>query len=95
MADISIRQALQNVADHPQISTDEIIQLPIHELVSRALFEIANNPDVSVRGSSARANKARKIILDRLVGKRRPGTAPLSNTQTQLEFIDLTTEAIG
>lgn len=95
MAEVSIRQALQNVADHPQVGTDEILQLPVHELVARALFEIANKPDGSVRGSMARANKARKMILDRLVGKRRPGTAPTSTEVTQLEFIDLTAGAIN
>lgn len=95
MPDVSVRQALQAVADHPIVTTDEMIQLPVHELVSRALFEIANNPDQSVRGSMSRANKARKMIFDRLVGKRRPGTAPAAKTTTTIEFVDLTAGAIA
>lgn len=94
MAETSIRQALQNVADNPILMTDEIIQLPVHELVSRALFEIANKPDEAQRGSLARANKARKMIFDRLVGKRRPGTSPAANTHEEIEFVDLTAGAI-
>jgi hypothetical protein len=90
VADVTIRQALQNVADHPVMQTDELIQVPVHELVARGLFEIANSPDTNVRGSAARANKARKMILDRMVGKRRPGTAPAAKTDEAIEFIDLT-----
>ena len=42
-----------------------------------------------------RANKARKMILDRLVGKRRAGSHPATRTEVRLEFIDLTAGAIG
>lgn len=87
---VSVREALQRVADNPVIHTDEIIQLPVHELVARALFEIANRPDASVRGSMSRANKARKMLLDRLVGKRRAGSHPATRTRVDLEFVDLT-----
>lgn len=88
---VTIRQALQNVADHPELETDEIVWVHTHELVARALFEIANRPDASVRGSMARANKARKMILDRLVGKRRAGSHPATRIDVPLEFEDLTT----
>lgn len=94
MAEVSIRQALQNVADNPIMATDEVIQVPVHELVARALFEIANKPDQSQRASMARANKARKMIFDRLVGKRRPGTSPAANTHEEITFIDLAAGAI-
>lgn len=88
---VTIRQALQNVADNPELETDEIVWVHTHELVARALFEIANRPDASVRGSMARANKARKMILDRLVGKRRAGSHPATRIDVPLEFEDLTT----
>lgn len=87
---ITIRQALQNVADNPVIRTDEIIQVPVHELVCRNLFEIANHPDAAQRGSMTRANKARKLILDRLVGKRRAGSHPATKVTVEIDFVDLT-----
>jgi hypothetical protein len=95
MADVTIREALQHAADNPQLMTDEIIQVPVHELIARTLFEIANQPDTAQRGSLARANKARKMLLERLVGKRRPGTKPLAQQDSTIEFIDLTGKAIG
>jgi hypothetical protein len=72
------------------LETDELTQVPMHELICRTLFEIANRPDASVRGSQGRANKARKMILDRLVGRRRAGSHPATRTEIQLEFRDLT-----
>lgn len=90
MKTVTIRQALQQVADYPQPLSDEVIQMPVHELVSRALFDIANRPDASERGSMARANKARKMILDRMVGKRRAGSHPATRTRVSVEFVDLT-----
>jgi hypothetical protein len=87
---VTVRQALQDVADRPYLDTDEIIQVPVHELVSRALFEIANKPDATQRGSMARANKARKLIMDRLVGKRRAGSHPATRSEVSIDFVDLT-----
>jgi hypothetical protein len=90
MAEVTIKDALQYVADHPVLTTDELIQLPCHELIARNLYEIANHPEAHVRGSMARANKARKMILDRLVGKRRAGSHPATRNPVSLDFIDLT-----
>lgn len=90
MSNVTIRDALQHVADHPTIQTDELIQLPAWELIGRNLYEIANHPEANVRGSMARANKARKMILDRLVGKRRAGSHPATRVPVSLDFIDLT-----
>lgn len=87
---VTIRQALQYVADNPQIKTDEMIQLPVYELVCRQLYDIANNPDASQRGAMTRANKARKMILDRLVGKRRTGSHPATRGEVKIDFVDLT-----
>jgi hypothetical protein len=91
---VSIRQALQFVADNPQPATDVQLDLPVHELISRALFRIANNPDNRVRGSMARATRAQKIILNRLVGTRRPGSHPAASKVGDLEFVDLTQSAV-
>lgn len=87
---VTIKDALQRVADNPVLYTDEVIQLPVHELVCRNLFEIANKPDANQRGSMARANKARRMILNRLVGKRRAGSHPATRNEVSLEFVDLT-----
>lgn len=90
MKSVTVRQAMQNVADYPELMTDELIQVPVHELICRALFDIANRPDASQRGSMARANKARKMILDRMVGKRRAGSHPATRAEMRIEFVDLT-----
>jgi hypothetical protein len=90
MKNITIRQALQNVADYPEPVTDEVVNSPVSELVARTLFDIANRPDAGIRGSLTRANKARKMILDRMAGKRRAGTRPTVKQTTSLEFYDLT-----
>lgn len=90
MKQVTIRQALQQVADNPVPIDDEVIQHRVHELVVRNLFEMANKPDANQRGSMAKANKARKMIMDRLVGKRRAGSHPATRTEVAIDFIDLT-----
>lgn len=94
MQHLSIQQALQLVAERPQPATDEVTQVACHELIARSLYEIANTGDATVRGSMARANKARKMILDRSVGKRRAGTLPVTGEQTVVTFVDLTGRAV-
>ncbi|MGV0949429.1 MAG: hypothetical protein ACOYB3_02065 [Azonexus sp.] len=86
---VTIRQSLQHVVDNPVLKTDDLIGLPAHELVSRTLFEIANGAQISERGSMSRANIARNMIFNRLVGRRRPGTHPATQQKVELEFIDL------
>lgn len=94
MKTVTVQQALQHVADNPELTTDELIQLPVWELVGRALYEVANAPDSKVRGANARANKARKMIFDRHVGKRTPGTAPAARGTESLDMVDLTAGAL-
>jgi hypothetical protein len=86
----TVRQALQFVADYPVPVDDEQINMHTGELVARTLFEIANTPDANVRGSMARANRARKLIFDRLGGRRRAGTAPYVPSYTSIRVRDLT-----
>lgn len=88
----TIEEALQYVAANPARSTDAPIDAPVYELVGRALFQIANSPDAGVRGSLVRANRAQKLILDRMVGRRRPGTHPARAQNDKLTFIDLAAE---
>jgi hypothetical protein len=92
---VSIRQALQQVADYPEPVDDDWLNKPVYELVARSLFDIANRPDAAVRGSMTRANRARKLILDRMGGRRRPGSKPTNKVTTEIEFIDLTGGEIG
>ncbi len=94
MAEVTVRQALQAVADHPELETDVLLDVKVHELVARTLFDIANRPDERVRGSLSRANKARAMLMNRLVGKRRPGTAPAARHEDAIEFEDLTMGAL-
>ena len=93
---VTIRQSLQHVADNPAFNTDLMLELPAHELVSRTLFQIANGAELDDKSSQARANVARKLIFDRLVGKRRAGTHPATRRAASLEFRDLTVhEEVG
>ena len=87
---VSIKESLENVAKHPEMSTDIIIDVRVHELVARTLYEIANDPDQRVRGSLSRATKAQKLIFNRIVGTRRPGTHPAAREGGDIEFRDLT-----
>lgn len=86
----TVREALQHVADYPQPVDDDVIMQHTGELIARTLFDIANSPDAAVRGSMARANKARKMIMDRLTGRRRAGTTPFEKKSSQLLMVDLT-----
>lgn len=95
MKHVSIRQAMQYVADHPETPDDNLIALPVHELVARTLFEIANSPTQQNKRSMKDANIARDIILKRLVGRRRAGSHPATKQKTVIEFQDLTGGEIG
>lgn len=94
MVRVSIHKALKDVADNPVPTDDQPINHPVHELVARALFTIANNPSDNVRGSHARAVRAQKIILNRLVGTRRTGSHPAAQSKVDVEFVDLTQAGI-
>ena len=95
MSHTTIQQSLQHVADNPEMPTDDLISLPAHELISRALFQIANGAQLDDNKSLARANTARTMIFQRLVGKRRAGSHPATRTRTSLQFKDLTGEDDG
>lgn len=86
----TVREALQYVADYPQPVNDEVITMHTGELIARTLYDIANQPDANVRGSMSRANKARRLIMDRLAGRRRAGTAPHQKEIVRLRMNDLT-----
>lgn len=92
---VTIRQAMQMVADRPEITTDDLISLPAHELVVRTLFEIANNANSTERGAASKANTARGMIFNRMVGRRRSGSHPATKKTLDIEFADLTGGEIG
>lgn len=88
--EVSVQDALRHVAENPVLKTDELIQVSVYELVCRTLFELANKPDANIKGSMRKANAARKIILDRMVGKRRAGSHPATRKEVVIDFKDLT-----
>ena len=94
MAHTTVRQALQRVASG-KISSEAPIEAPVHELVCMALFDIANHPDPKKPGTMRRATRAQKIILDRMVGKRLPGSNPAAQGGIAVSFVDLTKAVIG
>jgi len=84
-----VSDALQFVAEHPE-AAKEPIETVAWELIARQLFHVANSPDKRVRGSMARATRAQKMLLDRMVGRRRPGTHPAQASTEGIDFTDLT-----
>lgn len=89
---MTIQQALQHVVNNPELDTDDLLNVPVSELVCRTLFDIANSAQLKDKKSMARANTARTIIFHRLVGRRRNGTHPAQKQQAALTFHDLTGE---
>ena len=92
MRHTSVQSALQYVADHPVVESDDMLAMPVHELICRTLFEIANNPMDGKKTSMSRANIARGLILNRLVGRRSPGSHPATKKVVTLTFANLTGE---
>ena len=90
----TVREALQHVADYPQPVDDEVITMHTGELIARTLYDIANKPDANVPGSLTRANKARRLIMNYLAGRRRVGTSPHQKQVVTLQMNDLTGGAI-
>ncbi|QDF17003.1 hypothetical protein SEA_YELLOWPANDA_53 [Microbacterium phage YellowPanda] len=86
----TIRQALSYVDRNPDWPEIQRLDMPIWELISRNLFDIANHPNTKVRGSLARATRAQRILLDRLTGTRRQGTNPAVRNSKSLQLLDLT-----
>jgi hypothetical protein len=89
---VSVRQALQHVADNPELKTDDMIGLPAYELIARTLFDIANGAQLNDKQSMQKANAARNLIFTRLVGRRRPGSHPATRTKQGLKFKNLAGE---
>ena len=89
---VTVKQALQAVADNPHLDTDNFIELPAHELICRTLFDLANGAQLGNPASLNKANAARNLIFQRMVGRRKPGTHPARKSQQQLAFKDLTGE---
>lgn len=90
MASVSVRRALEIVSRNYSVNREITIDRPVYELVGQALFDIANNPDPKVPGAMTRASRAQRLILNRMVGTRRPGTHPAARATSELEFADLT-----
>lgn len=92
---VTIQQALTRVSEKWESARDmDMIGTPVYELIGFTLFDIANSGDVRVRGSIRRSTRAQKIIMNRMVGLRRPGSRPVTRENDGLEFVDLTVGVI-
>ena len=92
---VTIQQALTRVSEKWESARDmDMIGTPVYELIGFTLFDIANSGDVRVRGSIRRSTRAQKIIMNRMVGLRRPGSRPITRENDGLEFVDLTVGVI-
>ena len=88
---VTIQQALTRVSEKWESARDmDMIGTPVYELIGFTLFDIANSGDVRVRGSIRRSTRAKKIIMNRMVGLRRPASRPITRENDGLEFVDLT-----
>ena len=88
---VTIQQALTRVSEKWESARDmDMIGTPVYELIGFTLFDIANSGDGRVRGSIRRSTRAKKIIMNRMVGLRRPGSRPITRENDGLEFVDLT-----
>lgn len=95
MPHVTVREALERVADDYDAMPTEWVQVPVHELIGRTLFQLANPQNTRVRGTVTKATRAQKLILDRMVGTRRPGTNPAARKGEAIEFTDLTEGSIA
>ena len=92
---VTIQQALTRVSEKWESARDmDMIGTPVYELIGFTLFDIANSGDARVRGSIRRSTRAQKIIMNRMVGLRRPGSRPVTRENDGLEFVDLTVGVI-
>ena len=92
---VTIQQALTKVSEKWEAARDmDIIGTPVYELIGFTLFDIANRGDARIRGSIRRSTRAQKIIMNRMVGLRRPGSRPITRENDGLEFVDLTVGVI-
>ena len=92
---VTIQQALTKVSEKWESARDmDMIATPVYELIGFTLFDIANSGDACIRGSIRRSTRAQKIIMNRMVGLRRPGSRPITRENDGLEFVDLTVGVI-
>lgn len=92
---VTIRQALVRVSNNWKAAEQlDWLDQPVHDLIGYTLFDVANSANGSIRGSVTRATRAQKIILNRMVGLRRPGSRPVTKNDDGLEFQDLTAGAL-
>ena len=92
---VTIQQALTKVSEKWEAARDmDMIGTPVYELIGFTLFDIANSGDARIRGSIRRSTRAQKIIMNRMVGLRRPGSRPITRENDGLEFVDLTVGVI-
>ena len=88
---VTIQQALTRVSEKWESARDmDMIGTPVYELIGFTLFDIANSGDARIRGSIRRSTRAQKIIMNRMVGLRRPWSRPITRENDGLEFVDLT-----
>lgn len=91
----TVQEALSYVGSHPPQSFEPTVDMPTWEVVGQLLYLIANSGNPRVRGSVARATRAQKMIWDRKVGRRAPGTHPATIKAEEINFKDLTLGITG
>lgn len=91
---VSVSEALHKATSGDR-SGKAPINEPVYMLIADTLFRIANSPDPKKRGSIRKATQAQKMILDRMVGKRLPGSNPAARKAVEINFVDLTVASIG
>nr|DAL38062.1 MAG TPA_asm: hypothetical protein [Caudoviricetes sp.] len=91
---VTIAESLKQYTNGVHADTDPIDR-PVHQLIAEALYKLANTANPKKRGSLRQATAAQRIILDRTVGKRLPGSNPAARSEVRINFVDLTAGAIS
>lgn len=94
MKHIPIQKALEQLSN-TGLDQELTLESPTHQHIAHALFTIANSPNPKVRGARARATRAQRLILDRMVGLRKPGSHPAQLKNDEIQFVNLTVPEIG
>ena len=91
----SVADSLEYVAAHPPQSFEPTVEMPTWEVIGQLLYLIAKSGNARERGSVDRATRAQKMIWDRKVGRRAPGTHPATIKAEEVNFKDLTLGITG
>jgi len=79
---------MEFVSRNPEWPDTPRLDMPVWELITRNLFDISQSEDMS-KGIMIKRTRAQKVILNRMTGTRRTGTAPAIRNAKEVIIYDL------